>query len=301
MPDACDKVSEHTRNNITKRQRLPSWFRIRLQSNERSAQVRTLIRGFKLHTVCQSAACPNQTTCWNTGTVTFLILGNLCTRSCRFCNVPKGVPTQVDDGEPIRVAQVAAALGLKYVVVTSVTRDDLNDGGAGSFAATIHAIRMYSPHSIIETLIPDFQGSTNALSLHLNAKPDVLSHNIETVPSLYETARPQASYERSLQVLSYASERGFATKSGIMVGLGEKMNEIIEVMRDLRTVGCSVLTIGQYLQPGRRYLPVVAFYHPDDFEYLRTVALSLGFRKVESGPMVRSSYRAGSWLERGDR
>jgi lipoic acid synthetase len=293
MPDACDNVSEHTENEIAKRQRLPSWFRIRLGKNERLAQVRTLIRGNKLHTVCQSAACPNQNACWNAGIVTFLILGNICTRSCRFCNVPKGIPAQVDEDEPVRVAQVVMALSLKYVVVTSVTRDDLGDGGAGSIAATVHAIRSHSPLSTIETLIPDFQGSPDALSTLLNARPDMLSHNIETVPSLYDKVRPQASYERSLQVLSYAAERGFASKSGIMLGLGESINEIIDVMRDLRTVGCSVLTLGQYLQPGKRYLPVVTFYHPDVFEYLRTVALSLGFQKVESGPLVRSSYRAG--------
>ncbi len=293
MRDACDDASERTGNDIATRQRLPSWFKIRLATNERSAQVRTLIRSNRLHTVCQSAACPNQIACWNAGTVTVLILGNVCTRGCRFCNVPKGVPAQVDDDEPVRVAQVVAALGLKYVVVTSVTRDDLGDGGAGLFAATVHAIRSDSPHSTIETLIPDFQGSVPALSILLNAGPDVVSHNIETVPSLYDTVRPQASYERSLQVLGLASERGFVTKTGLMLGLGEGTNEVIEVMRDLRTAGCSVLTLGQYLQPGKRYLPVVAFYHPDEFERLRAVALSMGFRKVESGPLVRSSYRAG--------
>jgi len=293
MQDACDDASELDGNNIATRQRLPSWFKTRLATNERSTQVRTLIKGSRLHTVCQSASCPNQIACWNTGTVTFLILGNVCTRGCRFCNVPKGVPAQVDDDEPIRVAQVVAALGLKYVVVTSVTRDDLGEGGAGSFAATVHAIRSISPHSTIETLIPDFQGSIPALSLLLNAGPDVLSHNIETVPSLYATVRPQASYERSLRVLCHASARGFVTKSGLMLGLGESPNEVLEVMRDLRTAGCSVLTLGQYLQPGKQYLPVVAFYPPDEFEHLRAVALSLGFRKVESGPLVRSSYRAG--------
>jgi lipoyl synthase len=292
MHTACDDASERTRNNIA-RQRLPSWFKTRLATNELSAQVRTLIKGSRLHTVCQSASCPNRIACWNAGTVTFLILGNVCTRGCRFCNVPKGVPAQVDDDEPVRVAQVVAALGLKYVVVTSVTRDDLDEGGAGSFAATVHAIRSSSPHSTIETLIPDFQGSVPALSVLLNAGPDVLSHNIETVPSLYGTVRPQASYERSLRVLCNASDRGFVAKSGLMLGLGESINEVLEVMRDLRTAGCSVLTLGQYLQPGKQYLPVVAFFHPDEFEHLRTVALSMGFRKVESGPLVRSSYRAG--------
>lgn len=293
MRNTCDDASERTGNGIATRQRLPSWFKIRLAANARSAQVRTLIKGSRLHTVCQSAACPNQIECWNAGTVTFLILGDVCTRGCRFCNVPKGVPTQVDDDEPGRVARVVADLGLKYAVVTSVTRDDLGDGGAGSFAATVHAIRSIAPQTTIETLIPDFQGSVPALSIMLNARPDVLSHNIETVPSLYGTVRPQASYKRSLQVLGFASERGFVTKTGIMLGLGEGTSEVIEVMHDLRTAGCSVLTLGQYLQPGRRYLPVVAFYHPDEFEHLRAVALSMGFRRVESGPLVRSSYRAG--------
>jgi lipoic acid synthetase len=293
MRDASYDASERSGNNVATRKRLPSWFKQRRITNERSAQVHSLITGNRLHTVCKSAACPNQIACWNAGTVTFLILGNICTRDCRFCNVPKGVPTQVDDDEPVRVAKVVAALGLNYVVITSVTRDDLGDGGAGSFASTVHAIRSSSPHSTIETLIPDFQGSVPALSVILNAGPHVLSHNIETVPSLYRTVRPQASYERSLQVLSIASERGFITKSGLMLGLGEGTNEIIEVMRDLKTAGCSVLTLGQYLQPAKRYLPVVSFYHPDEFEHLRSVALSMGFRKVESGPLVRSSYRAG--------
>jgi lipoyl synthase len=282
-------------NNKQDVKRLPSWFKIRLTANQRSTDVRNLIRDHHLNTVCRSAACPNRTECWNSGTAAFMILGNICTRNCRFCNVPKGTPAEPDRVEPNRVADAVAALELDYVVVTSVTRDDLGDGGATLFSASIEAIRSTSPRCRIEVLIPDFQGSESALRIVLDANPDVLNHNIETVPSLYQRVRPQAVYQRSLALLANAGKTGTVTKSGIMLGLGEGIEEVLEVMRNLREAGCSMLTLGQYLQPGKNYLKVRKFYHPDDFDMLREQALSLGFRHVVSGPLVRSSYHASSY------
>jgi lipoic acid synthetase len=279
-------------HHTTRSKRLPDWFRVRLSTNEHYAAVRGRVRKGHLHTVCESAACPNRNECWNAGTATFLILGELCTRGCGFCNIPRGEPGPVDSGEPGRVADAVAALGLSYVVVTSVTRDDLPDGGAGLFAATIMAIRRHSSHCRVEVLVPDFQGSSSSLVTVLDAKPDVLNHNIETVPSLYVRVRPQADYKRSLRLLAAAKERGCATKSGLMLGLGEGMNEVRALLRDLRTVGCDLLTIGQYLRPHHHALPVAVYYHPDEFEALRDEALSMGFRGVSAGPLVRSSYRA---------
>jgi lipoic acid synthetase len=221
-----------------------------------------------------------------------MILGNLCTRRCRFCNVPKGVPEGLDRDEPNRVADAVAALKLKYAVVTSVTRDDLVDGGAEIFAETIRAIRAKSPECRVEILIPDFQGSEESLRTVLDAKPDILNHNLETVQSLYSRVRPQADYRRSLLLLSRAGADGAVTKTGLMLGLGEAREEILEVMGDLREVGCSILTLGQYLRPGKTHLPVEKYYHPDEFAELRDQALSLGFRHIVAGPLVRSSYHA---------
>jgi lipoyl synthase len=277
-------------------QRLPPWFKIRLTANGRLGEVRSLIRKNRLHTVCTSAACPNQNECWNAGTATFLILGNVCTRACRFCNVPKGVPREVEADEPDRVASAIKSLDLAYAVITSVTRDDLPDGGASFFADTIRAIRSHVPLCRVEVLIPDFQGSETALLAVLEAKPDVLNHNIETVSSLYPRVRPQADYRRSLGLLSRAMKYGAVTKSGLMLGLGEEREEISDVMRDLRMAGCSVLTLGQYLQPGRNYLPVERFYRPEEFAEFREKALSLGFSHVVAGPLVRSSYHAGNLM-----
>ena len=254
--------------------------------------VRSLVLTNKLHTVCQSAACPNQTECWNEGTATFMVLGNVCTRGCRFCSVPKGVPQGLDRDEPNRVADAVVALKLKYAVVTSVTRDDLVDGGAEIFAQTIEAIRSKAPECRIEVLIPDFQGSEPSLRIVLDAKPDILNHNLETVPSLYSRVRPQADYRRSLGLLSRARACSAVTKTGLMLGLGEEREELLAVMRDLRDVGCSILTLGQYLQPGRTHLTVEKYYHPDEFAVLRDQALALGFRHVVAGPLVRSSYHA---------
>ena len=278
------------RTKIT--QRLPGWFKVRLSTNEQYAEVRGRVRRGNLHTVCESAACPNRNECWNAGTATFLILGSVCTRGCGFCNISRGEPGPADSGEPGRVADAVAALGLSYAVVTSVTRDDLPDGGAGLFAETISAIRRRSPRCRVEVLVPDFQGSSTSLATVLGAKPDVLNHNIETVPSLYPRVRPQADYGRSLRLLAAAKEQGCITKSGLMLGLGEGMNEVRSVLRDLRAAGCDLLTIGQYLMPHHRAMPVAAYYHPDEFAALRAEALAMGFRGVSAGPRVRSSYHA---------
>jgi lipoyl synthase len=272
--------------------RLPPWFKIRLASNDRMANVRNLIKDNNLHTVCKSAACPNQTECWNAGTATFMILGNICTRNCRFCGVPKGSPQVLDLEEPGRVAHAVESLQLKYAVITSVTRDDLDDGGSSLFAATIKAIRSKTAVCGIEVLIPDFKGSESALRTVFDASPDVLNHNIETVPALYPTVRPQAHYQRSLALLASAHAYGLPTKTGLMLGLGETIEEIKAVMRDLRKVDCSFLTLGQYLQPGKNHLPVEKYYHPDEFVLLRDEARAMGFRHVVAGPLVRSSYHA---------
>ena len=280
-----------------RRKRLPPWFKISLTTSERFRNIKELVRSNKLHTVCQSAACPNQNECWNAGTATFMILGNICTRGCRFCNVPKGIPSGLDRDEPERVARAVAELNLNYAVITSVTRDDQPDGGAEFFAATIRAIRKTSPDCRVEVLIPDFLGSAESLKTVLNASPDVLSHNLETTPSLYSRVRPQALYKRSLDLLSQARRFGVTTKTGLMLGLGEGTVEVNSVMHDLRGVDCRILTLGQYLQPGRNHLPVEKYYSQDEFTSFREEAMSLGFKHVVSGPLVRSSYHANSYYE----
>jgi len=274
-----------------------------LSTNERYAAVRVRVRKGALHTVCESAACPNRNECWNTGTAAFLIMGDICTRRCAFCNISSGKPQDVDPGEPERVADAVASLGLSYAVITSVTRDDLPDGGAGLFAETIRSINRRSPQCRVEVLVPDFQGSASSLETVLDAQPHVLNHNIETVPSLYRRVRPQADYVRSLQLLERASARGYTTKSGFMLGFGEGMEEVISVLSDLRRIGCGILTIGQYLQPNKRSLPVSSFPEPRVFDELRIEALRMGFSSVSSGPLVRSSYHAdqcGSWSARNE-
>ena len=274
--------------------RKPDWLKRRLPSGETFNQVRELIEAGKLHTVCQEAKCPNIWECYSHRTATFLIMGERCTRSCRFCSVASAPPEPLDPQEPDRVAEAVERMGLKYVVVTSVTRDDLPDGGAAHFAATLHAIRRRVPGAEVEVLIPDFQGEAAALETVLRARPDVLNHNIETVPRLYPRVRPQADYRRSLELLRRAGETapGIPTKSGLMLGLGERPEETRQALQDLRAVGCRILTLGQYLQPSPAHLPVEAYVPPADFDNWRKVALGLGFSEVASAPFVRSSYHA---------
>lgn len=272
--------------------RKPEWLKARVPGGENYSRLRNLIDERKLHTVCEEARCPNMGECWNSGTATFMILGDTCTRSCGFCNVKTGKMHIVDEDEPRRVGEAVAMMNLRHAVITSVNRDELFDGGAHIFARTIHEIRTRLPLCKVEVLIPDFMGSEEALNVVLNAQPDVLNHNIETVPRLYRTVRPQAHYHRSLEVLERAKARGFNTKTGIMLGLGEATDEVIEVMGDLRAVGCDIFTIGQYLQPTKNHLPVDRYVHPDEFAMLKRRGMEMGFRHVESGPLVRSSYHA---------
>ncbi|MGD0577363.1 MAG: lipoyl synthase [Bryobacteraceae bacterium] len=272
----------------------PRWLHAPAPGGDNYRDLKKLVQRLQLHTVCESAACPNVGECWNHRTATFMILGNVCTRRCGFCNVQKGVPLEVDLDEPRRVAEACAALGLRYAVVTSVNRDDRSDGGAALFAATILAIRERIPGCKVEVLIPDFQGSREALALVLDAAPDVLNHNVETVPRLYREVRFGARYERSLELLRRATEMrpAIPTKSGLMLGLGETSDEVLAVLRDLRAAGVGLVTIGQYLRPTLAHLPVLRYVPPDEFRMYHDAGLALGFSHVESGPLVRSSYHA---------
>ncbi len=275
--------------------RRPEWLKVRIPSGENYFELKQILRRQALHTVCESARCPNVAECWSHRTATFMILGELCTRRCGFCAVPKGLPRgQVDRNEPARVTQAAAQMGLKYVVVTSVDRDDLPDGGAAVFAETIRALREEIQGCKVEVLIPDFRGSDIALATVVRARPDVLNHNIETVPRLYRVARRGSRYERSLRLLRRARELdpSLPTKSGLMVGLGETWEELLAVLDDLARAGVEIATIGQYLRPSREQLPVARFYTPQEFAALRWEGMRLGLRHVESGPLVRSSYHA---------
>jgi lipoic acid synthetase len=272
----------------------PSWLRARAPVGDNFHNLKKLARGLGLHTVCESAQCPNIGECWNHKTATFMLLGDICTRRCGFCAVPKGKPQPIDRDEPRRVAEAVATLGLKHAVVTSVNRDDDNLGGARIFAETIRQIRALTPDCRVEVLIPDFQGRDEALKVVLDAQPDVLNHNTESVPRLYRVVRPGARYERTLKLLENVKKfsPGMVTKSGVMVGLGETREELIEVFRDLGGRGVDILTVGQYLRPSRDHLPIARFYPPEEFHDLREQALGFGFRHVESGPLVRSSYHA---------
>jgi lipoic acid synthetase len=277
----------------------PTWLRAKAPSGDNFHNLKKLARGLGLHTVCESAQCPNIGECWNHKTATFMLLGDICTRRCGFCAVPKGRPEPIDWDEPRRVAEAVATLGLKHAVVTSVNRDDDNIGGAKVFAETIREIRELTPDCRIEVLIPDFQGLDEALKIVLDANPDVLNHNTETVPRLYRVVRSGARYERTLTLLANAKKffPGMVTKSGVMVGLGESSEELVEVFRDLGNRGVDILTIGQYLRPSKDHLPIARFYAPEEFQYLKNEALRFGFRHVESGPMVRSSYHAHEQAE----
>lgn len=281
------------------RQPKPEWLKARAPVGENFHNLKKLARGLGLHTVCESAQCPNIGECWNHGTATFMLLGDICTRRCGFCTVPKGKPGAIDGDEPRRVAEAVATLGLKHTVVTSVNRDDDNLGGARIFAETIRQIRELAPGCRVEVLIPDFQGIEAALKIVLEAEPDVLNHNTETVPRLYRVVRSGARYERTLRLLERVKSLNPAmvTKSGVMVGLGETMAELLEVFRDLGSRGVNILTVGQYLRPSRDHLPISRFYTPDEFQYLKDEALRFGFRHVESGPLVRSSYHAHEQAE----
>ena len=276
------------------RQPKPEWLKARAPVGENFHELKKLARGLGLHTVCESAQCPNIGECWNHGTATFMLLGDICTRRCGFCAVPKGKPQAIDYEEPARVAEAVATLGIKHAVVTSVNRDDDNVGGAKIFAETIRQIRLLAPGCRVEVLIPDFQGLEEPLRIVLDAKPDVLNHNTETVPRLYRAVRSGARYQRTLDLLENAKKfsPGMVTKSGVMVGLGESAEELIEVFADLAARGVDILTVGQYLRPSRDHLPIARFYTPDEFRMLKEEALARGFRHVESGPLVRSSYHA---------
>ena len=281
------------------RQPKPEWLRAKAPVGENFHNLKKLARGLGLHTVCESAQCPNIGECWNHRTATFMLLGDICTRRCGFCAVPKGKPGPIEWDEPRRVAEAVATLGLKHTVVTSVNRDDDNLGGARIFAETIRRIRELVPDCRVEVLIPDFQGLDEALKIVLDAHPDVLNHNTETVPRLYRSVRSGARYERTLRLLENAKAFAPATvaKSGVMVGLGETVDELVEVFRDLGSRGVDILTVGQYLRPSRDHLPISRFYTPDEFRYLKEEALRCGFRHVESGPLVRSSYHAHEQAE----
>ena len=272
----------------------PSWLRARAPVGENYHDLKRLARGLNLHTVCESAQCPNIGECWNHKTATFMLLGNLCTRRCGFCAVPKGKPEPIDYEEPIRVAEAVERLGLKFAVVTSVNRDDDNIGGATVFAETIREIRKRQPDCSVEVLIPDFQGREDCLRIVLDAKPNILNHNTETVPRLYRVARSGARYPRTLELLRRAKEidPSAITKTGLMVGIGEETSELLEVFRDLAAQRVDIITVGQYLAPSRNHLPVKRMYTPDEFAFLKQEAMKMGFKHVESGPLVRSSYHA---------
>ena len=286
------KAETETHDDQPVRTAKPNWLRVKLPIGEEYQKVREIVSEHKLHTICQSGNCPNMGECWGAGTATFMILGNVCTRSCGFCNVATGRPEAVDPFEPLRVAKSVKLMGVRHCVITSVDRDDLKDGGATIWAETIRKIRELNPGTTLETLIPDFQGNWENLQQVIDVRPEVISHNLETVRRLTKLVRVQAKYDRSLEVLRRIAEAGIAAKSGIMLGLGESREEVIESMMDLRTSGVSILTLGQYLQPTREHLPVTEFIHPDTFASLKEEGLRMGFRYVESGPLVRSSYHA---------
>ena len=272
----------------------PEWLKVRLPVGPQVEELRRLMRSKSLHTVCEEAHCPNMSECWGAGTATFMILGDTCPRSCGFCAVKTGRPGALDLDEPAHVGDAAARMGLGHAVVTSVNRDELPDGGAAVFAATIREIRRRSPGTTVEVLTPDFRGSSDALDTVLAARPDVMAHNVETVPRLYARVRPQAVYERSLEVLRRTKQRAadLTCKTSIMVGLGESMDEVLETMRDVRAQGTDVLTLGQYLRPSPVHLPIERYWTPAEFDSLRDAGMAMGFRHVESGPLVRSSYHA---------
>ncbi len=292
MESAVENKSETTR--VAK----PKWIRVTLPTGQKYKQLRSLVDTYNLNTICTSGSCPNMGECWGEGTATFMILGNICTRSCGFCGVQTGRPEKVDYAEPEKVARSIKVMGIKHAVLTSVDRDDLKDMGSILWAETIRAVRRMNPQTTMETLIPDFQGITEHLDRIIAVAPEVISHNIETVKRLTRSVRIQAKYERSMEVLAYLKSAGARrTKSGIMLGLGETEEEVFQTLKDLRAVDVDVVTIGQYLQPSKKHLPVSSFITPEQFKVYETFGLELGFRHVESGPLVRSSYKAHKHID----
>jgi lipoyl synthase len=283
------KLVEKTHFPIGKR---PEWLKVKLPSGDNYIGVKKLMREQQLHTVCEEAKCPNMAECWNNKSATFMILGDTCTRSCGFCNIKVGIPNKLDLDEPRRVADSVKVLGLDHVVITSVNRDELKDGGSSIFSETVRLINEEMPDTTVEILIPDFRGSEDAFNIIMKNPPDILNHNLETVPNLYHVVRPQAKYERSLKLIRWFKDRFLRTKSGIMVGIGEKPDEVLSLMHDLVNHGCDILTIGQYLQPTKNHLPVDRFVTPDEFNMYKEEGLKMGFKIVESSPLVRSSYHA---------
>lgn len=284
------------KDNSEIRIKKPKWLRVKLPIGENYRKVRSLVDEHKLHTICESGSCPNMGECWGEGTATFMILGNICTRSCGFCAVKTGRPEEVDEFEPGKIAHSVKTMGIKHAVITSVDRDDLKDGGSGIWVQTVKAIRHQSPGTTLETLIPDFAGNWDNLQQIITVAPEIVSHNLETVRRLTKQVRIQAKYDRSLEVLFRLKKGGMRTKSGIMLGLGETDEEIIETMEDLRSVNVDILTLGQYLQPTPKHLPIVEFVTPERFDKYQKIGMKMGFRYVESGPLVRSSYHAEKHL-----
>jgi lipoic acid synthetase len=282
-------VIQEENKNVQKK---PNWLKVKLPHGQEYSRVRNIIDTHKLHTVCESAMCPNMGECWSAGTATFMILGNVCTRSCNFCAVITGKPTELDTDEPYRVAEAVQLMRLKHCVITSVNRDELKDGGASIWAKTIEEVRRLNPNTTIEVLIPDFKGKLEPLQMVLEQHPDILNHNTETIPRLYRRVRPQAKFEWSMNVIRQAKNAGLRTKSGIMLGLGESKDEILSVMDSMLENGCDIMTMGQYLQPTKQHLPVERYVTPQEFEELKQIGLQKGFKYVESAPLVRSSYHA---------
>ena len=292
-----DQPNIEIKKDLKGRTKKPKWLRVKLPTGENYKNVRGLVDKYKLHTICESGHCPNMGECWGAGTATFMILGNICTRSCGFCNVATGRPETVDWEEPEKVARSVKLMKVKHAVLTSVDRDDLADGGSIIWAETVKAIRRISPQTTMETLIPDFKGELHNVDRIIEANPEIVSHNMETVRRLTRKVRIQAQFDRSLMVLKYLKNNGIhRTKSGIMLGLGETKEEVIDAMKDLREADVDILTLGQYLQPTPKHLPVVEFITPEVFEELKEIGLEMGFRYVESGPLVRSSYHAEKHL-----
>lgn len=286
---AYKEETEKTNQEPGKR---PDWLKVRLPIGENYSDVKNLMRRQKLNTVCEEAKCPNIAECWNHRTATFMILGDTCTRSCGFCNIKVGIPNELDLEEPKRVVESVVELNLRHIVITSVNRDELKDGGASIFKECVRLIREQKPDCTVEILIPDFKGEVEAFNIIMQYPPDILNHNLETVPRLYHAVRPQAKYQRSLDLIKWFKSKGLKTKSGIMVGIGEKTDEVIDLMKDLAAHGCDILTIGQYLQPTKDHLPVDRFVTPEEFKIYKEEGLKMGFKIIESAPLVRSSYHA---------